>query len=62
MAKEKKEKDNYIKIVGAIAVITITLVVILKQREVEHLTPPGAEQSQEQVLERNHPPGNVFVE
>ncbi|MCK5897591.1 MAG: hypothetical protein KAG10_07450 [Methylococcales bacterium] len=62
MAKEKKEKDNFFKIVGAIAVITITLVVILKQREVEHLTPQSAGQSQEQVLERNHPPGNTFTE
>ena len=59
---EKKEKDNFVKIIAAIAVITITLVVILKQREVEHLAPPGADQTQEQVLERNHPPGNVFVE
>lgn len=59
---EKKEKDNFFKIIGAIAVVTITLVVLLKQREVEHLAPAGADQTQEQVLERNHPPGNVFVE
>jgi hypothetical protein len=58
---EKKEKDNFVKIIGAIAVVTITLVVILKQREVEHLA-PQADQSQEQILERNHPPGNTFVE
>jgi len=59
---EKKEKDNFFLIVGVIAVITITLVVILKQRETEHLEPQAAAQSKEQVLERNHPPGNTFVE
>ncbi len=59
---EKKEKDNFFLVIGVIAVITITLVVILKQRETEHLEPQAAAQSKEQVLERNHPPGNTFVE
>ncbi|MDQ7091145.1 MAG: hypothetical protein Q9M50_10970 [Methylococcales bacterium] len=59
---EKKEKDNFFKIIGVIAVITITLVVILKQRETEHLEPQAASQSKDQILERNHPPGNTFVE
>jgi len=59
---EKKEKDNFFLIIGVIAAITITLVVILKQRETEHLEPQAAGQSKDQVLERNHPPGNTFVE
>lgn len=62
MAEKKEKKDNFFKMIGVIAVVTITLVVILKQREMEHLEPQAAAQSQEQVLERNHPPGNVFVE
>lgn len=57
---EKKEKDNFLVMVGVIAVITITLVMILKQRETEHLAPTN--ETKEQVLERNNPPGNVFVE
>ncbi len=57
---EKKEKDNYLLYVGGIAIITITLVVMLKDRETEHLT--GTVQTQEQILERNHPPGNTFVD
>jgi hypothetical protein len=57
---EKKEKDNFFMMVGIIAVITITLVMILKQRETEHLAPTV--ESEAQVLERNHPPGNVFVD
>ena len=62
MAEKKEKKDNFFKMIGVIAVVTITLVVILKQREMEHLEPQAASQSQEQILERNHPPGNVFVE
>ncbi len=57
---EKKEKDNFFLIIGVIAAITITLVMVLKQRETEHLAP--VVQTQDQVLERNHPPANVFVE
>ncbi len=57
---EKKEKDNFFLIIGVIAAITITLVMVLKQRETEHLAP--VVQTQDQILERNHPPGNVFVE
>ena len=57
---EKKEKDNFFKMVGIIAVIVISLVVVLKQRETEHLAPQAADQTKEQVLERNHPPGNTF--
>ncbi|NOQ35010.1 MAG: hypothetical protein GQ569_03850 [Methylococcaceae bacterium] len=55
---EKKEKDNFLVMIGVIAVITITLVMVLKQRETEHLAPTV--ETKAQVMERNHPPGNTF--
>lgn len=58
MAEEVKEKDNYLLYVGIIAVITITLIMTLKSRETEHLAPTS--ETQAEVLERNHPPGNTF--
>lgn len=34
---EKAEKSNYTKIVAAMAILSITLVMVLKDRETEHL-------------------------
>lgn len=55
---EEKQKDNFLLYVGIIAVVVITLVMMLKQRETEHLAPTV--QTKEQILERNNPPGNTF--
>lgn len=57
---EKKEKDNFLMMVGIIAVITISLVLLLKQRETEHWE--QVVETEAQILERNNPPGNTFTE
>ena len=43
MAEEKEEKSNFYLILGVCALLSITLVMVLKSRETEHLsTGPGA--------------------
>jgi hypothetical protein len=60
MAEEKKEKDNFLLIVGVIVAISIALVVVLKSRETEHLnTEKGANQD---ISKKFTHPGNKFTE
>lgn len=42
MAEEKQEKSNFLVVFAAVSIAAIVLVLILKGRETEHLTLPGA--------------------
>lgn len=61
MAEEKKEKDNFLLIVGGIVAVSIALVLMLKADETKHqkLSP---ELSKEQVTQKATHPGNTFTE
>jgi hypothetical protein len=42
MADPVEEKSNFTKILVAMTIISVTLVLVLKDRETDHLTLPGA--------------------
>lgn len=42
MAEDKEEKSNFLVVFATISIIAIVLVLVLKGRETEHLTNPGA--------------------
>ena len=42
MAEEKEEKSNFVVVFATVSIIAIIGVLILKGRETEHLTNPGA--------------------
>ena len=60
MAEEKK--DNFLLIVGVMAAIAITGVVLLKSRETEHLTQSGPTTAQQeaQALQKRTNYNNVM--
>ncbi|MEY4768366.1 MAG: hypothetical protein RL637_1005 [Pseudomonadota bacterium] len=58
---EEKEKDNFLLYVAIIAVVTITLVLMLKGRETEHLK-QGVEPTKEEITKKNVHPSNKFTE
>ena len=39
---EQEEKSNFTKILVVMTIISVTLVLVLKDRETDHLTLPGA--------------------
>ncbi|MCK5829073.1 MAG: hypothetical protein KAH20_02100 [Methylococcales bacterium] len=42
MAEEKEEKSNFLVVFATVSIAAIILVLVLKGRETEHLTNPGA--------------------
>ncbi|MEQ1635681.1 MAG: hypothetical protein ABL903_03245 [Methylococcales bacterium] len=62
---EAKEKDNFWLWIGALIVVTVILVGMLKQDEVKHLATPGANVTDAQAaaaLEKTKRLKNVMVE
>jgi NADH:ubiquinone oxidoreductase subunit 6 (subunit J) len=62
---EAEKKDNFWMYIGAIIVVTLVLVMMLKQDETKHLATPGASVTDSQAaaaLEKTKKLKNVMVE